>query len=249
MDSGLMDYKARLYDPTIGHFIQPDTIISDPADPQSWNRYSYVLNRPLVFADPTGHFEVEGSLCSSLSCADDPLYDLNHDADSEDTETNPPSIPAALGALFDFAAFGTNFIYAAVGYGLTLVFPPMLRAVLDAYQLYSLIPNSLSTLALLAWAADGVITGENSLSISAQPGHVGLSMSVSQDTIVTGVTTYAGWTVLREPAGAFLVDAGVLAYDSARVGVPGTQIRIDPFVNPTLSYYSDTGFSWSWVQE
>ena len=42
---GLMDYKARFYDPTIGRFIQPDTIVSHPVNPQTWNRYSYVSNR------------------------------------------------------------------------------------------------------------------------------------------------------------------------------------------------------------
>jgi len=36
-------------------FIQPDTIILDPSNPQAWNRYAYVTNRPLNFNDPTGH--------------------------------------------------------------------------------------------------------------------------------------------------------------------------------------------------
>jgi hypothetical protein len=46
--------------PYINHFLQPDTIIPDQADPQSWNRYSYVRNNPLRYADPTGHREVDG---------------------------------------------------------------------------------------------------------------------------------------------------------------------------------------------
>ena len=41
--------------PYINHFIQPDTIIPNPANPQSWNRYSYVQNNPIRFNDPTGH--------------------------------------------------------------------------------------------------------------------------------------------------------------------------------------------------
>ena len=47
---GLMDYKARMYDPTIGRFIQPDLIVSNPANPQTWNRYSYVSNNPLLYS-------------------------------------------------------------------------------------------------------------------------------------------------------------------------------------------------------
>ncbi len=36
-------------------FIQPDTIVPEPGDPQSLNRYSYVLNNPLRFSDPSGY--------------------------------------------------------------------------------------------------------------------------------------------------------------------------------------------------
>ena len=41
--------------PYINHFLQPDTLIPDLSNPQSWNRYSYVTNRPVNFNDPTGH--------------------------------------------------------------------------------------------------------------------------------------------------------------------------------------------------
>ena|GEM_PF-4011237 len=34
----------------------PDTIVPDPGDPQALNRYSYVLNNPLRYTDPTGMF-------------------------------------------------------------------------------------------------------------------------------------------------------------------------------------------------
>src|SRR5262245_50459315 len=50
---GLYDYGARFYKPVTGRFIQPDTLVPDPANPQSLNRYSYVLNRPLNYTDPT----------------------------------------------------------------------------------------------------------------------------------------------------------------------------------------------------
>ena len=44
----------------LGRFISPDTIVSDPFNPQSINRYSYVLNNPLNYIDPTGYWPEDG---------------------------------------------------------------------------------------------------------------------------------------------------------------------------------------------
>ena len=52
---GLYDYNARYYDPHIGRFISADTLVPDPAAPQAFNRYAYVLGNPLRYSDPTGH--------------------------------------------------------------------------------------------------------------------------------------------------------------------------------------------------
>ncbi len=56
---GLYFYDARWYDPSLGRFVQPDTIQPDPGDPQNLNRFSYVRNNPLRFTDPTGHYIFE----------------------------------------------------------------------------------------------------------------------------------------------------------------------------------------------
>ena len=39
----------------INRFVQPDSIIPDGANPQAFNRYSYVMNSPIGYNDPTGH--------------------------------------------------------------------------------------------------------------------------------------------------------------------------------------------------
>ena len=54
-DFGLMDYNARFYSPTLGRFTQPDTIVPEPGSSQAWNRYSYTLNNPVKYNDPSGH--------------------------------------------------------------------------------------------------------------------------------------------------------------------------------------------------
>ncbi len=52
---GLYNYGARLYDPVLGRFISPDSLVPDHTDPQSLNRYSYCVNNPLIYIDPTGN--------------------------------------------------------------------------------------------------------------------------------------------------------------------------------------------------
>ncbi len=51
----LYDYGARAYSPYLNRWISPDTIVPDPKNPQSLNRYSYVNNSPLKYIDPSGH--------------------------------------------------------------------------------------------------------------------------------------------------------------------------------------------------
>ena len=54
-DFGLMFYNARWYDPYIGRFNQPDTIIPQSQGVQAWDRYAYVSNNPMLYNDPSGH--------------------------------------------------------------------------------------------------------------------------------------------------------------------------------------------------
>ena len=52
---GLTYMNARYYLPEVGRFASPDTIVPEPGNPQSYNRYSYVNNSPMNYIDPTGH--------------------------------------------------------------------------------------------------------------------------------------------------------------------------------------------------
>ena len=47
--------NGRIYDPLLGRFLSADNLIQDPLNLQNYNRYSYVLNNPLSYTDPTGY--------------------------------------------------------------------------------------------------------------------------------------------------------------------------------------------------
>ena len=50
-----MDYNARFYDPVLGRFTSPDSIVPDPGRVIGYNRYTYVNNNPVRYTDPSGH--------------------------------------------------------------------------------------------------------------------------------------------------------------------------------------------------
>jgi len=51
---GLVNMNARLYDPALGRFLSPDPYVQNPTSVQNFNRYSYALNNPLRYTDPSG---------------------------------------------------------------------------------------------------------------------------------------------------------------------------------------------------
>jgi len=54
-ESGLYYYGGRYYDQEIGRFVSPDPFVQAPAEPQTLNRYGYVLNSPQNYIDPSGY--------------------------------------------------------------------------------------------------------------------------------------------------------------------------------------------------
>jgi RHS repeat-associated protein len=54
-DVGLVHLNGRIYDPLIARMISADPMVPDPMNGQAWNRYSYVVNNPLAFTDPSGY--------------------------------------------------------------------------------------------------------------------------------------------------------------------------------------------------
>jgi uncharacterized protein RhaS with RHS repeats len=51
---------ARYYNPHLGRFLSVDPVGGEVASTQSWNRYAYVRNNPLLKTDPLGRVEAIG---------------------------------------------------------------------------------------------------------------------------------------------------------------------------------------------
>jgi RHS repeat-associated protein len=52
----LLWYNSRWYDPALGRWIQPDSIVPEAVQGiQAWDRMAYVNNNPVRYEDPSGH--------------------------------------------------------------------------------------------------------------------------------------------------------------------------------------------------
>jgi RHS repeat-associated protein len=58
-DFKLINMNGRVYDPVLARFLSPDPVLQMPEYSQNFNRYSYALNNPLKYTDPSG-FVIEG---------------------------------------------------------------------------------------------------------------------------------------------------------------------------------------------
>lgn len=53
---GIIQMNGRIYDPLLARFVQADPTLQFTQLSQWYNRYSYVLNNPMTYTDPSGYF-------------------------------------------------------------------------------------------------------------------------------------------------------------------------------------------------
>lgn len=63
----LVNMNGRMYDPILSRMLSVDPVLQDPASTQAHNKYSYALNNPLKFTDPSGYFTIGGAANSTLT--------------------------------------------------------------------------------------------------------------------------------------------------------------------------------------
>jgi RHS repeat-associated protein len=84
-ESGNDYFGARYYGPNLARFMVPDpagNAVADPANPQSWNLYAYVLNNPLSYSDPLGLF------CAYLDDAGTGVGSIDANSDKDECGDN-----------------------------------------------------------------------------------------------------------------------------------------------------------------
>ncbi|TAJ17834.1 MAG: RHS repeat-associated core domain-containing protein [Rugosibacter sp.] len=70
----LIHMNGRIYDPVIGRFLSPDPYLQAPGNLQSYNRYAYCFDNPLVCTDPSGYFNLFKSVSNIVKAIlNDPI--------------------------------------------------------------------------------------------------------------------------------------------------------------------------------
>jgi RHS repeat-associated protein len=70
----LINMNGRMYDPLLARFLNADPLLQDNTDAQNFNRYSYVLNNPTKYTDPSGYaFQGAGNYTGNGSEINNPF--------------------------------------------------------------------------------------------------------------------------------------------------------------------------------
>ncbi|MES2382148.1 MAG: FG-GAP-like repeat-containing protein [Bacteroidota bacterium] len=118
----LINMNGRLYDPIVGRMLSPDNYIQEPGNTQSYNRYSYCVNNPLKYTDPSGNswvnwaYALAGAYGGGVAANGGELNPLHW------SPTNPGTYFGILGgaAIGYMGANGTTFNINANISGVTL---------------------------------------------------------------------------------------------------------------------------------
>jgi len=114
--AGIVHMKGRIYDPELGRFLQADPFVQAPDNSQSLNRYSYVLNNPLSYTDPSGFFvkalvtDIFPAVFSIVGCASGQIYVCAGAATSASAFTSAATGQPFLQAVRDGAIAGVTAV-------------------------------------------------------------------------------------------------------------------------------------------
>jgi RHS repeat-associated protein len=225
-DTGLMDYRARFYDPSLGRFAQPDTLIPEQSQgTQAWDRYAYVNNNPLRYSDPSGHFAwlplivAAGALLGAAIDYGTQVYN--------NYQSNGGNVGAALTTNIDLASIGKSaLIGAAVGATVAIAAPAVVAAAGDALAGTGLLTGSTALFSAGMTAYGAATTLENAL--------LGTSTAVaaSETTALNTPNEIGAWgeqqvsESLPVEVRPFPVSGGQRIYDGRFMGTENAYVEI-----------------------
>jgi RHS repeat-associated protein len=224
---GIYAMGARWYDPYINRFLSPDTIIPDPANPQSFNRYMYCLGNPLAFVDPTGHASIPPWMqwiVQELRAGARNYFD-QHVSISPGSEPAPKPINTDVAQVLGTGAVACDTLALSISAGGALVelglamagsVDPLpveeLGGVAAYYAFFNPIENGVSLAGTAFTAGADIFSGQTETSWET------LSFRVGQDTLVSGAALGLGNALPLEGFGDSFVNALLLGYDAQRAG-------------------------------
>ncbi|MBQ8116152.1 MAG: VCBS repeat-containing protein [Prevotella sp.] len=115
----LVHMDGRMYDSSTGRFLSPDNYVQLPENSQSFNRYSYCINNPLKYTDPTGQFFQISFIGASLLAANAFANAMTTDSGSKFFVSSAisifsPAVAGAIGGMFGHSvgSFGNELLRA-----------------------------------------------------------------------------------------------------------------------------------------
>jgi RHS repeat-associated protein len=96
---GLINMNGRVYDPWLGRFLSPDPFMQSPGYSQSYNRYSYCLNNPLKYIDPSGYTQININSIIDLLLSSHYGGSWSQSGGLHFFSSNEEAIEAAIGSL------------------------------------------------------------------------------------------------------------------------------------------------------
>jgi RHS repeat-associated protein len=112
---GLNHMNGRVEDAILGRMLSPDAHIPDPANAQSYNRYTYVLNNPVTLVDPSGFVECAPNRCFGDHAHGGGYGEANIGSFGWFSANQSDSMSALSNAGYDLAAL-TAWVVAAANY-------------------------------------------------------------------------------------------------------------------------------------
>lgn len=145
--------------PYLNRMLTADTIVPNPSNPQSFNRYSYVHNNPINYNDPTGHYLESAWDAASLGMG---IYSLRQNIKEGNVGW---AIADGVGIIVDAAALATPLVPGGVGAAIKAT-----RTVDTAVETVQAVSNAGEVYAIVKYSDEAADAVKSAAQIRNTPG-------------------------------------------------------------------------------